>query len=366
MSEELRFYAPGFSLKVEGEELGPRGFICNQITVEQSVEASARLSFSVFRAGTEKDLALWLEEALSFFRLGCRVEARAGYGGTRLLIFRGCLTSISYSLSVDSIGEIHLEAQDFLFLLMKGRALSSRHRGGFSQVRDHEVVRQVVDLYPVFEEKVIQETESRHPKVQQKQEEFDYQFLKRLAERNGYLLYSRLNQEKEKAVFCFENPEDGHGRRHELLFGRELRSFTPQFDLSGMISRVVVRGWDPMRKKEIQGQAEIREGGATEEIRILWPSPPTLEVSLPVRDRQEARSRAQALLRKHRTLLQVEAECLGLPEIQAGDRVEIKGLPLVQGPGGTALEGAFLVTQATHQIGEGGYHLRMKLKRVQK
>ncbi len=363
---DLRFYAPGFEIRVKGERLAERGFIVNQVTVEQATEAAARATFSVFRAGTEQSLSAWLKEGLSFFKLGVPVEIRAGYGGERRLIFKGCLTSFSYTFAVDSIGEIQVEAQDFLFLLMKSRALAQK-QGGFNQVYDHEVVRRVLSHYPAFEEVYIEETPIKYPKVQQKDEESDYQFLKRLAERNNYLLYARVDQEREKAVFCFKKPQDKPTPRqgqHELYFGRELRSFTPNFSLTQVITRVVVRGWDPKQKKEIEGQAELSAKDQERFEKTGFPSPITLELHLPVRSKEEAQKQAEAICQKYRRLLEAEGEALGLPEIQAGDLIEIKGLPQCQGPADLDLCRSYLAVQATHQIGEGGYRLRLKLKEV--
>ncbi len=364
---ERDFYAPGFSLKIGGQDLSQIGFIVQRLTVEQSVEAAARLSFSLFRAGTEKTLAHWLEEALSLLKLGLLVEAWAGYGGKRLLIFKGCLTSFSYAFSVDSVGEIQVEAQDFLFLMMKRKALRSRGQDGFSEVYDHEIVKRLLLHYPSFEKQDIDQTSVKYPKVQQKKEEHDYQFLKRLAERNGYFLYARLDQQEEKSVFCFQKPRDkagGEVRGHELSFGRELRSFSPQFSLTQVVTKVVVRGWDPKNKKEIEGQAELpaAEQRRLEEANFI--DPLILEVHQPVRDRKEAEERARALLFKHRRLLEAEAETLGLTELQAGDLVKIRGLPSCTGPYGLDLCRVYLAHQVTHQIGETGYRLRLKLKEV--
>ncbi len=361
---ETRFYAPGFSLKLGGQELSSLGLVANQISLEQSVEASAHLSFSLFRAGSPQTLSTWFEEVLSFLRLGLPIEVRAGYGGERLLLFKGCLTSFSYAFSVDSIGEVQVEAQDFLFLLMKGKALRTKGQDGFSEVYDHDVVRRVLHHYPAFEKVLIDQTKIKYPKIQQKKEEHDYQFLKRLAERNGYLLYARVDQREEKAVFCFVRPPQKTEKAHQLAFGRLLRSFNPRFNLTQVITKVVVRGWDPVHKKEIEAKAELprEEVLRLEETKMLTPS--TLEVHHPVRSQKEALLRARALLNRHRALLEAEAEVLGLPEIQAGDLVKIEGLPVCEGPQGTNLCSSYLVTQASHQIGEAGYRLRLKLKEV--
>jgi uncharacterized protein involved in type VI secretion and phage assembly len=77
--------------------------------------------------------------------------------------------------------------------------------------------------------------------------------------------------------------------------------------------------------------------------------------TLPVQDVTEANKIAQSSLNeKGNAFLQAEGTCLGDPEVQAGAKVEIKGV-------GDKFSGTYLVTRAIHRYGRDGYTTRFEI-----
>jgi phage protein D len=65
------------------------------------------------------------------------------------------------------------------------------------------------------------------------------------------------------------------------------------------------------------------------------------------------------LLDRHKEMVKASATCIGLPDLRAGQRVNIEGL-------GARFSGTYFVTETTHTIGDGGYTTKFNARREDK
>jgi phage protein D len=120
-----------------------------------------------------------------------------------------------------------------------------------------------------------------------------------------------------------------------MEYGRSLLSFTPELNISGQVSEVTVRGWNPRTREAIVGRArrgseegrEQQRSSGGEMVEGIYGTVEELVLDRPVFSRQEADNLARATLnRMAGGLIKGDAECIGIPEIRAGVVVELSGL----------------------------------------
>ena len=206
---------------------------------------------------------------------------------------------------------------------------------------------------------IIEPTQETHAQIEQNQES-DWEFLKKLAERNHFELYV-----DERKTLHFAKPNDKAGAVVQLVYGEGLLSFKPQANLAGQISKVEVYGWNPKTKKQFIGTASAgEESGLTgksagQYLKALIrdsSKQPTLRLRQPVFTQSEADQRAKAALNERaKEFLTGEGEAIGLPEVRPDRNVELAKL-------GMSFSKTYYIQQATHKIDSNGYRTRFKVK----
>jgi hypothetical protein len=187
--------------------------------------------------------------------------------------------------------------------------------------------------------------------------QFPIVFLMERARRLGYDLTM------DEAPRCGDREVTFHFRRsnrvrttvHVLEWGKTLVSFQPSLRTADQVSKVTVRGWSPGEKKAIEKQATRASLGGEGVIdpADLGATEPSLTqevtVDMPVANEAEAEQLAKNILRQRATeLVTAKGKTVGLPDLRAGAKVQLKGL-------GARFSGTYLVTDTTHTMGESGY-----------
>lgn len=184
------------------------------------------------------------------FEIGMTVEAKLGAGA--VLLFKGEVTSLEPSWSVEGLMTMTVRAYDHTHRLARGRKTR-----WFNDKTDTEIAQSVgsecqleVDADP--------SGDARAYELQRN--ESNLTFLKRLAARNNF----RLAVDEGKLIF---KKADTSATATKITMGTNLRSLRMSFNSVEQASKVIARGWDVREKKEIVGIATIGDvesiGGGT-------------------------------------------------------------------------------------------------------
>lgn len=345
------FYAPAFQIMVNGKDILTTFFMeIASVQVDNTLKGADRFSFTVnstFNFQTRE-----FEHLTDLFAFGNPVVISLGYQDVKSLklMHRGIITAVQTSFPASGLPQINVSGYDLTYCMTKGK----RSRN-WEKKKDSDVMSQVAREYGL--NPVVEDTRVEHPKIEQSQES-DFQFLEKLAERNGYELYAF-----DSDLF-FRPPANDEAAVVTLEWGKGLVSFAPEINISEQISKVEVRGWDVNAKKEIVGTAgqgdepgrdSTRRSGA-EFVKSVCKDAGELKVRIPVFSKQEADRRAEAILKKRSELLvQGGGESIGIPEIRADSNIELKGL-------GKLFSKTYYVEQSTHTVSTSGYKTTFKIK----
>jgi len=285
---------------------------------------------------------------------GATVEIHLGYGDRSRLptILSGVVTEMTTTFSEGGTPELTVSGYDHLFPMTLGKLSRS-----WKDATDSDVVTEIAREYN-FDDTAIEDTDDTHAQIEQNQES-DFEFAKKLAQRNHYEIYMRPDR-----TLRFGPPEDKKDGILTLGWGESLLSFKPEANLASQVSSVEVYGWDPQKKKAIVGKAtagqesghDPRRQSGGERLRSAFKKAPVLQVRQPVFTEAEANRRARALLNdRAKQFVTGEAECIGVPDILPDTNVTLGNL-------GAPFSKTYYVQQATHKFDENGYRTRLKVK----
>jgi uncharacterized protein involved in type VI secretion and phage assembly len=177
----------------------------------------------------------------------------------------------------------------------------------------------------------------------------DLAFLRDLAAANGYAIWV------EKRVLQFRRERSPAGVV-KLARGDDVLSLRLRLTTAGQVARVVVHGWDPVQKQAFTGTAG-RESLAPE----LSPSPTgganraLVVAHADVSSVDEADLLARSIMAEQgRTLVVGDGVAVGRPDLDVGAIVALHGT-------GRFDRGRYVVTEATHTIGDDGYRTEFHL-----
>ena len=352
------FYAPAYAVRVGRADLMRDLLVAvSQVEVDLVLGAASRFSFTVtdcyshklriFQTGRGADL-------LGILTFGAEIDIYMGYRDAKStpIAMKGIITEISTSFPESGSPELAIAGYDHGFAMTIGK--NSRT---WSKARDSEAVHEIASFNNLAA--IIETTQETHAQIEQNQES-DWEFLKKLAERNHFELYV-----DERKTLHFAKPNDKAAAVVQLVYGEGLLSFKPQANLAGQISKVEVYGWNPKTKKEFIGTATTgEESGLTgksagQYLKTLVRDPskqPTLRLRQPVFTQSEANQRAKAALNERaKEFLTGEGEAIGLPEVRPDRNVELAKL-------GVSFSKTYYIQQATHKIDSNGYRTRFKVK----
>jgi phage protein D len=352
------FYAPAYSVRLGGADLTRDLTVAvSQVEVDLQLGGASHFTFTAtdsynhkshrFETGVGSDL-------LDILTFGAAMEIRIGYGDGKSMptAVRGMVTEITTNFPDGGSPELSVSGFDHGFPLTLGK--SSRT---WTKAQDSDAVHEIASFNNL--DAVIATTKEKHEQIEQNQES-DWEFLKKLAERNHFELYV-----DEDRKLHFTKPNDKSGAVVHLVYGQGLLSFKPEANLAGQISQVELYGWNPKTKEKFVGRATAGEesgligtsGGEYLNKFVRDPSKrPTLRIRQPVFTQAEADQRAKAALNERaKQFLTGDGESIGLPEIRPDRTVFLDNL-------GDRFSKVYYIQQATHKIDSNGYRTRFKVK----
>jgi phage protein D len=352
------FYAPAFAVRVGGSDLlRDLNVAVAQIEVDMVLGAASRFAFTVCDCYSEKLHAFKTgrgEDLLKVLTFGAETQVYMGYGDAKSTptALSGMITEITTNFPEGAPPELAIAGYDNGFPMTMGK--NSRT---WTKTRDSEAASEIASFNNL--QGKIDPTTEAHAQIEQNQEN-DWEFLKKLADRNHYELFV-----DEQKVLHFGRPNDKADAVLRLVYGQGLLSFKPEANLAGQVSRVEVYGWNPKTKEKILGIATAGEesglngksaGQFLNQFVRDSSKRPTLRLRQPVFTQAEANQRAKAALNeKAKQFLTGEGETIGLPEIRPDRNVALDGL-------GSPFSKTYYIQQATHKIDPSGYRTRFKVK----
>jgi len=345
------FYAPRFEVRLEGEDLLRKGMLIAGISVEHSLTEAGYFSFTVDDAfdPVRQDL----RSVSELFAFGRKVEIKLGYADAMRGMLVGVITSVSVDFGESGAPQLTVSGYDATYAMMKGNKARS-----WDDIKHSGIAAAIASDYGLQAD--CEETPVTHTKLAKQEGESDYQFLKTLAEQNYYDFF--VSGDK----LVFKSPAMKAEPFVALEWRKSLISFRPDVNLTGQVSEVEVRGWDPKEKKEIVGKAQAGDEWAADTskgrksggdyMKQLNGGKVVHTVRRPVGTQAEADRIARSVLNKHaESLVTGSAESIGIPDLLPGTRIKLTGL-------GAMFSAAYYIEETSHSVSASGYRTTFKVK----
>lgn len=192
-------------------------------------------------------------------------------------------------------------------------------------------------------------------------EEYPIIFLWRLAKRVDYQIRLLVDPESQQEKLFF-GPRAESNEVIELKWGQSLIDFAPQIKIKNMVSKVVVKGWNPVESgeaRQITGEAtlddvnpQLPDSQLSDQIGTAVGETFETVVNEIFQSEDEANQRARDILTNLvRDMVTGAGTCIGDPRVRAGATLSLVGM-------GPRFDGEYLVTQSTHTLGNGGYTVK--------
>jgi phage protein D len=338
-SEELystSFLLPDFDIKFGGS--APPQEMLNDmldIVVEDSFHLPSACTIRLNSWDMENNKFKW--DGHSMLQPGQAVEVKLGYVNKLEKVFEGEITALEMDASAHMTPTLILRCVDKAHRLHRNRVQKT-----YQDVTDSDVVSTVAGRNGLGTD--VTSTTAVHKWICQ-DNQTDYEFLKMLADRNGFRVFVSGN------TLHFEAVGEASGSDAVAEWGMNVRSFRPRLTTHGQVQEVTVRGWDPSKKQGIIGKAlhdaatktrSISESKTGYALSSDFGDAKQVMVDWPIHSQAEADSLAKSFMEKRESSsIEADGLCVGQTNIKAGKTIDVKGV-------GDKFSGKYVVTSATH------------------
>jgi uncharacterized protein len=350
------FFVPAFELKVGTRSLA-KDVVRDVLSVSYKDSLTEIDSFEIV-------INNWDAESRTFkycddkrFDPGVEVELSMGYHGKPGLDLMISGEIVALKPSFPAAGQPTLS--------ISGLNLLHQFRGeqvtqAYTEKTDSEIAKVIgsrVGVTPRTQPK----DEPRHDYLLQ-DSAYDIVFLMERARANGYDIFVEEPPGKPR-TFYFGPTTEVRRTSYQLIYGRSLIEFQPNLTTAKQVGKVIVRGWDPVRKEKIEYTASAAElatfglGAATTGVQSSFKDRKEIVTTRIVESEAEAKRLAVETLEQiAKGLVTATGATVGLPKLRAGSVIEVGGL-------GERFSGRYFVTDTTHAIGDSGYTTQFGCRR---
>jgi phage protein D len=391
------FYVPQFEVRIEGAGL-PRDVLrdVTEVTYKDGIKEIDSFEFTVnnwdpttrnFKySGAESAETMQGNTPESQrFRLfepcNKEVEVRMGYRGDLRVMLKGTFTTMEPNFPASGPPTLAVRGLNVLHQLRRKQYSTS-----WGDKKDSEIAENIATLIdkelgnkakrfplPIVTDKAAKGLEKPIPYVAQKSQ-YDIDFLFSRARQRGYVVFvleadpNGRGLERQRRLYFGPSQGDMPGLRDvtfELKWGASLIDFKPTLTTANQVRSVTVNGWNRATKKSISEKVTLDDKRLNinrDLHEVLKSCDPREEmvVDEPVFTVAQAKERAIAILMdRHKEMVKASATCVGLPDLRAGQRVQIEGL-------GSRFSGTYFITETTHTIGDSGYTTKFNARREDK
>lgn len=325
-------YAPRYRMELGDRQFDETGGAVGDLVVETTVDGADRFVATLqypFEDGSFRGLP-W--ESLA---AGTAVSIAMGYGGDLTPLFSGRVDSVRASFDRSTAPSVSVTGFGRLRETMTGTDSRS-----WQEATLGDVVESVLSSY-AFDSLDVAASVEREWLFQDNRS--DYRFLAALAETYGFRFYAR----RDTAVFRPRSERSGStDPAATLSYGDQLGEFDGERRREESATAVEVRSWDPDSRTEHVATAGPADADATEVFRV------------PAMTRDETETIAtETHSAATDGVVEGHGVAHGMPAIRAGETVELAGL-------GEQFSTTYLVTAATHRLGESGYRTDFEVREV--
>lgn len=329
-------YAPRFEVRISGLTLASD--VTNQATslsVETNLDLAGAFGINLYNPdNTVLDSPL--------FDLGKTVEIHLGYGRDLKPAFLGEITAIAPSFPGDGAPTVTITGYDKSYKMRRSQPEPTEH----TFVNDSEIAADIAvanGLVPI-----VDPTSGMHEKIIQA--ESDMAFLKSRADDHFMDVYV----EWDRLHFQYPRPQT---TVHVLEWGRTLSSFTPRISSAGLAGIEVVRDYNQELAQTIFGMALAVDFDPHNLLERLGSSAMDLLTAMvrkkilrnKIENPVDAVVVAKALLANLlEGMYEGSGSCIGIPDLTAGNYVEIRGV-------GTRFGGTYRARKVAHHIDANGF-----------
>jgi len=357
------FYVPYFEVKIGGQAQ-------SQTVIRDILSVTYRDSITEIDS-FELNINNWDAGKRTFkysdgdlFNPGKELELWMGYygkGGLRLMI-RGQITGLHPTFPSGGGSALAVSGLNMLHKLRVEQQPRT-----YPDVTDTDVAKQIAQRLGIELETNPAPDEKRYEFLIQ-DSKYDIVFLMERARRIGYELYVKERGENGRSqppVLVFGRSNDVKRPTYDLQYNRTLIEFKPDLTTANQVNEVVVRGWDAVNKKKIEGKATRKQlsikgvgaAGNQEAIEEAFKQRREIIATKPIESEDEANTLALRTLEENaKELVKATGSTVGLPDLRAGSVVKIAGA-------GKRFSGRYFVTVTTHTIGDSGYTTQFECRR---
>jgi phage protein D len=289
----------------------------------------------------------WLRDDTFAIGKELKVEMSQGGGPKRTLIV-GEVTGLLPEMNESNEADLVVRGYDRSHRLQRGR-----YTRAFIQLTDSDIAQRIAseiglgsDIEPTTEvyDHVFQQNQTNLEFLQERAARIGYQ----VGVSEGDLYFKPVGQPTSRTAGA---------TRVTLTWGEDLWDFSVSRTTPGQATEVTVRGWDPVGKKAVVGQASSSNSGPEtrrqqaggEAVRSAFSiDAPMTVVREGITSQTEAENLAQVICDElHGAYTTAEGNASGNPEITPGATVEVEGAGV--------FDGRYIVSSATHRFDRNGY-----------
>jgi uncharacterized protein len=340
---------PGAQIELDGRRLAPELAVdLLGVEVEQHANGSDafELRFNIWDVDSQN--YKWLDDGT--FNEGSAVSVSMGYGEDKQRMLEGEIVALEVAYHADESPVLLVQGYDKLHRFRRSRTTRT-----WTERKDSEVAREIAGQLNLRAEVVDTSVVHKHL-IQYNQSDID--FLSERARRIHYEL------DVEGGSLVFRPSAHADGKSETLEYRRDLQILDLRLTTLEQVTKVTVRGWDPLSKRAIVGLAqpghERSMGGATIGAQVAeraFGAGELTVVESTVFEQSEADQFARGVFdAANLRFIEGEGQTLGRPTLRAGEVVELKKL-------GTRFSGRYYVTRALHVSDADGYRTQFTCRR---
>ncbi|MBX2924698.1 MAG: type VI secretion system tip protein VgrG [Chitinophagaceae bacterium] len=302
----------------------------NRIPTAKIIFRDGEASVRTFSISNEDDL-----------KPGKKIQINAGRDGTKTRVFKGIITKHAVRVKASGNSELHIECHDEAVRMTLGR-----HSQYFEQVKDNEVLDELIGKYKGVTADVESTTLKHKELIQHHISDWDFLLLR--SEANGMLV------NVEDGIIIIKKPDTGQEGAARITYGESILEFEAEIDARMQWKKVKALSWDFSNQRLFDADASSASftehgnisGGDLADI--LSPEEYKLHHSgnLPEQELQDWVN--GTMLRSRLAKIRGRARFSGFAGIRPGMMVELAGV-------GERFTGKAFVTAVRHDIGNGSW-----------